>query len=118
MRDEILHVADHAALDSDTLLAHLKRSGTADEAAQVLSAHMPLAASARPEAMPAEAEAEWWHIFGLMHRAALEDEVAAAGRAFVAAPDADSQRRLIALCTALDALPVPEGDDEASVTEV
>ncbi len=113
LRDGILHVADHAALDSAGLLAHLTLSGTADEAAQVLSAAMPLASSARPDAMPAEAEAEWWHIFGLMHRARLEDEVAAAGRAFAAAPDATSQRRLIALATALEALPVPEQDTES-----
>ena len=112
LREEILHVTGHAALDSATLLAHLQHSGTADEAARVLSAAMPLAASARPDAMPAEAEAEWWHIFGLMHRARLEDEVAAASRAFAAAPDENSQRRLIALCTALGALPVPEGDAE------
>ncbi|GAC1480221.1 MAG: DNA primase [Acetobacteraceae bacterium] len=112
VRDGILHIADHATLDSATLLAHLQHSGTAAEAAQVLSAAMPLAAGARADAMPAEAEAEWWHIFGLMHRARLEQEVAAASRAFAAAPDLVSQRRLIALCTALEALPVPEGDAE------
>ena len=112
LREEILNLQDHAALDSAALLAHLNGSGTADEAALVLSATMPLAASARPDAMPAEAEAEWWHIFGLMHRTRLEDEVAAASRAFAASPDEASQRRLIALCTALEALPVPEGDGD------
>jgi DNA primase len=110
LRDAILQLEDHALLDSATLVAHLQQSGTADEAAQALSAAMPLAASARLDAMPAEAEAEWWHIFGLMHRPRLEDEVAAARRAFAAAPDENSQRRLIALCTALGALPVPDGD--------
>lgn len=110
LRDEILHFADHGALDSDTLLAQLQASGTAEDTARVLSAAMPLASSARSDAMPAEAEAEWWHIFGLMHRARLEDEVAAASRAFAAAPDENSQRRLVALCTALGALPVPDGD--------
>ena len=54
LREEILHVAGHSALDSGTLLAHLQHSGTAEEAALVLSATMPLAASARPDAMPAE----------------------------------------------------------------
>ena len=112
LREEILHLADHSALDSATLLAHLQTSGAAEEAVLVLSAAMPLAASARPDAMPAEAEAEWWHIFGLMHRARLEDEVASARQAFAATPDEQSQRRLIALATALAALPVPEGDAE------
>ena len=112
LRDGILHVADHAALDSASLLAHLNHSGTADEAALVLSASMPLAASARPDAMPAEAEAEWWHIFGLMHRGRLEDEIAATRAALATAWDEASQRRLIALCTALEALPVPDGDED------
>ncbi|HYZ63770.1 MAG TPA: toprim domain-containing protein, partial [Acetobacteraceae bacterium] len=112
LREQILGVADHNMLDSGTLLAHLQHSGTAEDAARVLSAAMPLAASARPTAMPAEAEAEWWHIFGLMHRTRLEAEVDAARRAFAASPDQASQRRLIALCTALGALPVPDGDAE------
>jgi len=112
LREEILRVTDHSALDSASLLAHLSHSGTAEEAAFVLSAAMPLAASARTDAMPAEAEAEWWHIFGLMHRARLEDEVAAARQAFAAAPDEESQRRLIALATALGALPAPDGDTQ------
>ena len=113
LRDGILHVEGHATLDSATLLAHLHTSGTADEAALVLSAAMPLASGARPEAMPAEAEAEWWHIFGLMHRKRLEDEVAAASSAFAQAPDEAKQRRLIALCTALDSLSAPDQDAES-----
>jgi hypothetical protein len=39
-----------------------------------------------------------------MHRGRLEDEVAAASRAFASHPDDAAQRRLIALCTARDAL--------------
>jgi len=54
--------------------------------------------------MPAEAEAGWWHIYGLMHRGRLEDEVAAASRDFAERADAAAQRRLIALCAARDAL--------------
>ncbi len=110
LREHILQLDDHALLDSATLLAHLTQSGSAAQAALALSAAMPLAASARPDAMPAEAEAEWWHIFGLMHRSRLEDEVAAARHAFAAGPDEASQRRLIALCAALAALPDPDGD--------
>ena len=71
---------------------------------------MPQALSARAGAMPAEAEAEWWHIFGLMHRTRLEEQVAAANRAFVQRPDEASQRRLIALCTALDLLSASDQD--------
>ena len=114
LRDDILHVADHAQLDSAALLAHLTTSGTADEAAQVLSASpMPLPPCARPDAMPAEAEAGWWHIFGLMHRERLTEEVAAASQAFTQTPDDANQRRLIALCTARDALLASDQDADA-----
>ncbi len=111
LRHQILQLDDHALLDSNTLLAHLNHSGTAEQAALALSAVMPLAASARPDAMPAEAEAEWWHIFGLMHRPGLEDEVAAARQAFIDKPDESSQRRLMALSAALSALPDPDPDE-------
>jgi DNA primase len=77
----------------------------AAEAAQALSAvTYPLPACAQADAQPAEAEAGWWHIFGLMHRGRLEEEVAAASRDFARRPDHAAQRRLIALCTARDAL--------------
>ena len=41
---------------------------------------------------------------GLMHRSRLEEEVVAASREFANRPDDAAQRRLIALCTARDAL--------------
>ena len=92
-------------LDSAALLAHLNASGLAAEAAQALSASpLPLAACAHPVAMPAEAEAGWWHLFGLLNRARLEQEVVAAGQAFEARADLPAQRRLIALRTALNHL--------------
>ncbi len=92
-------------LDSGALLTHLQHSGLATEVAQALSAvPVPLPACAAPDAMPAEAEAGWWHIFGLMHRGRLEDEVAAASQAFAERGDEAAQRRLIALCAARDAL--------------
>jgi DNA primase len=112
LREHILQLDDAALLDSPTLLAHLTQSGTAEQAATVLSAALPSAACARPEAMPAEAEAEWWHIFGLMHRSGLQDELASARHAFAAAPDEASQRRLVALSTALAALTDPDGEPE------
>ena len=61
---------------------------------------MPLPDCARPDAMPAEAEAGWWHIFGLMNRDRLEEEWLAAGRACAVQLDDASQRRLIALTKA------------------
>ncbi len=63
--------------------------------------------------MPAEAEAGWWHFFGLMNPGRLEEEVAAAGRDFANCPDEGAQRRLIALCTARDALRRGEHGAEA-----
>jgi DNA primase len=92
-------------LDSRHLISHLQLSGLAAEVAQALSAvPVPLPACAAPDAMPAEAEAGWWHIFGLMHRGRLEEEVAAASQAFAERGDQAAQRRLIALCAARDAL--------------
>ena len=85
-----------------------------EEATQALSsASYPLPACAHADAMPAEAEAGWWHIFGLMHRSRLDDEVAAASRAFIDQPDETTQRRLIALCAARDALSAPDQGAEA-----
>ena len=112
LREHILHIDGDALLDSTTLLAHLTQSGTAEQAAMVLSTASPLLACARPQAMPAEAETEWWHFFGLMHRSRLQDELAAAELAFVATPDQASQRRLIALRTALRALTDPDGETD------
>ena len=102
------------ALDSAALIAQLGAAGLAEEAAQVLSAvPVPLPACAASDAQPAEAEAGWWHIFGLMHRSRLEAEVAAASRDFALRPDDAAQRRLIALCTAHDALRRGEQGTEA-----
>jgi len=114
LRDAILHASERNVLDSAALLSHLNASGAMEEAAQALSsAPYPLPACAHADAMPAEAEQGWWHIFGLMHRARLDEEVAAAGRAFIDRPDEAAQRRLIALCAARDALSMPDQGAEA-----
>ena len=90
-------------LDSQGLIAHLHQSGLAADVAQVLAASpMPLPSCAAPDAMPAEAEAGWWQLYGLTHRDRLEAEVAAARRAFAERADAASERRLTALATARD----------------
>ncbi len=103
-----------AALDSQALITHLTQIGLAADAAQALSAvPYPLPACAFPDAMPAEAEAGWWHIFGLMHRGRLEQEVAAAMRELAERGDEATQRRLIALCTARNALREDENGEAA-----
>jgi len=97
--------AQSQTLDSDALITHLTTAGLAAEAAQALSAvPYPLPACALPEAQPAQAEAGWWHIFGFLDPGGLEEEVAAATLDFARHPDEAAQRRLIALCTARDAL--------------
>jgi len=114
LRDAILHASERSMLDSATLLTQLNASSAVEEAAQALSSMpYPLPACAHADAMPAEAEAGWWHIFGLMHRSRLDEEVVAAERAFVDRPDEAAQRRLIALCAARDALSVPDQGAEA-----
>lgn len=107
------------ALDSKALITHLTQIGLATPVAQALSAvPVPLPVCAAESAMPAEAASGWWHFFGLMNPGRLEDEVASASRAFAATADETAQRRLIALCTARDALrggrvgwDEPTGDD-------
>jgi DNA primase len=108
-------------LDSAALITHLHRTGLAAGAVQALSAvPVPLPLCASEAAMPAEAASGWWHFFGLMNPSRLEDEVLAASRAFAATADETAQRRLIALCTARDALrggrigwDEPSGDDQS-----
>jgi len=106
LRQALLGWAGEAdVLDSAALMTHLTSAGLDVEAERALSASpVPLPAAAALAAMPAEAEAGWWHIFGLMHRGRLEEEVAAASRDFSERADEAAQRRLIALCAARDML--------------
>ena len=93
------------ALDSAGVLSHLSEIGLAAEAAQALSAvPVPLPACAAPDAMPAEAEAGWWHIFGLTHRGRLQEEIEQATRDFMQRMDDATQNRLKALIRARDDL--------------
>jgi DNA primase len=62
--------------------------------------------------MPAEAEAGWWHIFGLLNRSRLEEEVAIARRDFAERADTASHRRLIALVGARENLTREQGEAE------
>ncbi len=94
-----------AELDTGILMNHLGQSGHAAQAQRVLSARpVPLPACAGAGAMPAEAEAGWWHFFGLLNRPRLEQEVAAAAAAFQHSPNPAAQTRLVALCAAREAL--------------
>ena len=65
---------------------------------------VPLPACVGVDAMPAEAEAVWWHYFGLLNRRRLEQEVAAAAAAFDTTPSQAAHNRLVALCAAREAL--------------
>ena len=98
-------------LDSQRLIDHLKQSGFDATVSEVLSTSpTPLPICASVDAMPAEAEAGWWEIFGLMHRKRLEEEVEIAERDLVAHFDQARVRRLLALRTAHNAL--REGDQD------
>ncbi len=113
VRDAVMHLSERDVLDSATLLSQLNASGAMEEAAQALSSTpCPLPACAHADAMPAEAEAGWWHIFGLMRRSHLDDEIAAAEQACKHHLDETTQRRLTALCRARDELfALDERDD-------
>ncbi|MGH7155049.1 MAG: toprim domain-containing protein, partial [Acetobacteraceae bacterium] len=99
LREAMLGWADHAdVLDSGDLINHLTTSGLAAEAAQTLAmVPVPLPGFASCEAMPGDAEAGWWHIFGLMGRGPLEQDVAAAKLEFERRMDQESQHRLRSL---------------------
>lgn len=74
-------------LDSAGLMDHLTKSGFEHDVQQALAASaMPLPDCASSDAMPAEAEAGWWHIFGFLNEELLREEVASA--------EADAARNL------------------------
>jgi DNA primase len=80
LRNAIEHWAESAeTLDSAGLTDHLTKSGFEHDVQHVLAgAPMPLPACASAEAMPAEAESGWWHIFGFLNVELLREEVALA----------------------------------------
>ncbi|MGA9865060.1 MAG: DNA primase [Acetobacteraceae bacterium] len=114
LRKALLAWADHPdALDSRALITHLTISGLAAEAEQALAtAPVPLPRFAHADAMPGDAEAGWWHIFGLMHLGRLREELVAAERAARVSLDDAAQRRLIALHDALERVMATEPDTE------
>jgi DNA primase len=88
LREAIEDWAESAeTLDSAGLMDHLTKSGFEQDVQHVLaSAPMPLPACASSDAMPAEAESGWWHIFGFLNEELLREEVALA--------EADAARNL------------------------
>ncbi len=98
-------------LDSAGLMDHLTRSGFERDVEHVLAAApMPLPACASAEAMPAEAESGWWHIFGFLNVEHLREEVALAEADATRNLTPDTQRRLTALSEAFNKVRSGEPD--------
>jgi DNA primase len=98
-------------LDSQGLLSHLTISGLQAEVDQVLATvPVPLPACASSEAMPAEAAAGWWHIFGFLSVQRLGEEIALAEAACAQDLTPQSQNRLLALKAALNKVTSGEPD--------
>jgi DNA primase len=103
-------------LDSAGLIAHLTTSGFDSDVARVLAeAPMPLPVGAASGTMPAEAESEWWHIFGFLNVAHLREEVALAEKEAARDLTPDTQRRHQALVEALWKVVRGEPDGAGSV---
>ena len=89
-------------LDSAGLMDHLTKSGFEHDVQQALAASaMPLPDCASSDAMPAEAEAGWWHIFGFLNEDLLREEVASAESDAARNLTPETWRRLKALVEAL-----------------
>ncbi len=117
LRHAVLAWSEHAKqLDSSSLIAHLHASGLGDEVARITSSQpLPLSAPALADAMPAEAEAAWWHYFGQLNLPELEREVAAAATALRESITETANRRMITLITALDRLRCGEQGEEPGI---
>jgi DNA primase len=101
---------DPQPLDSAGLLTHLTQLGQTAELGQAL-AENPLPSCAVPDAMPAEAEAQWWHIFNLLDLGGLNAQVERAIHDFADNPTEQTEKRLVALCSARDRLRSGEFDE-------
>ena len=112
MRDAIrLWVEQADVLDSRALIDHLTMSGLQAEIEQVLAAApVPLPSCALPAAMPAEAEAGWWHIFGFLNLDHLREEVKLAETAAAMNLTQETQRRALSLKAALNKVMAGEPD--------
>ena len=98
-------------LNSPALMTHLTNSGLQAEADQALArGPVPLPACASSAAMPAEAAAGWWHIFGFLNVQRLGEEIVLAEAACAQDLTAQSQNRLLALKAALNKVNSGEPD--------
>ncbi len=103
---------DSHTLDSAGLVNHLRSLGLSMDLARALD---ETPSCGRPDAQPAEAEAGWWHFYGLMHRDGLHDAVEAARHHYIANPEDEAAlARFNALCLAAFRLRRGEqaGEDE------
>ena len=118
LRDAISEWAIHAeVLDSQALMDHLDGFGLNTEVGKVLAGTpVPLPACASLAAMPAEAEEGWWHIFGFLNVDRLREEVDLARRDAARGLTGETERRLVALMSALNKVRTgePDGADLAA----
>lgn len=118
LRDALAEWAIHAeVLDSQTLMDHLHGFGLRTEVDRVLAGTpVPLPACALSEAMPAEAEEGWWHIFGFLNVDRLREEVNLAREDAAKGLTGETERRLVALMSALNKVRTgePDGTDLAA----
>lgn len=103
VRAAMIHWAEHTeVLDTQGLMDHLTSSGLKDDVDNVLAAApVPLPGCAAPEAMPAEAESGWWHIFGFLNVEHLRQEVAQSQITLARDMTTENQARHQALTEAL-----------------
>jgi DNA primase len=112
LRDAINDWAVHAeVLDSRALMDHLNGLGMHAEVERMLAGTpVPLPACASSEAMPAEAEEGWWHIFGFLNVERLREEVHLAREDAARGLTGETERRLVALISALNKIRTGEPD--------
>jgi DNA primase len=112
LRDAVEIWAESAeTLDSAGLMDHLTKSGLKHDVDHVLAdAPKPLPACACAEAMPADAEAGWWHFFGFLNVERLREEVAMAEAEATQHLTPETQRRHQALVEALRRVRSGESD--------
>jgi DNA primase len=104
-------------LDSAALIDHLHNFGLRTETERILAGMpVPLPFCASAEAMPAEAEEGWWHIFGFLNVDRLREEVAIARQNAALGLTGETERRLVALTAAFNKVRAgePDGTDLAA----
>jgi DNA primase len=112
LRDAIAEWSMHAeVLDSQALMDHLEGFGLRTVVQRILAGTpVPLPECASSAAMPAEAEEGWWHIFGFLNVDRLSEEVNLAREDAARGLTGDTERRLVALTSALNRIRTGEPD--------